>query len=75
MPQCEGWTRYGGIFTFGPVEWKQCPNDGVVMIHFKDKKGELTKPACMECWQKLIDSPDYEILEATPIPEEETGGD
>jgi len=64
--RCEGWTRYGGAFTFGPVIWKQCENEGVVMVKFIDKGEERNLPACMECWQKCIDNK-LQILEVVPL--------
>lgn len=64
--RCEGWRRYGGMMTFGPVEWKQCENEGVVMIKFERDGKEQTLPACMECWQECIDTKVH-ILEVIPI--------
>ena len=64
--RCEGWRRYGGAFTFGPVEWKQCAKDGIVLIRFMDGKEERTLPACFECWQECIDNK-VKILEVSPI--------
>jgi len=47
--QCEGWTRNGGAFTLGPVSWKQCENQGVFRIKFKDGEAIQTLPACQKC--------------------------
>ena len=77
--RCEGWTRHGGAFTFGPVYWAQCDNEAIVNIRFIDnqrsgKGDERTLPACKDCWQKCIDN-HLEILEVVPIKElEENNG-
>jgi hypothetical protein len=34
--RCEGWRRYGGAFTLGPVHWEQCEAQGIVRLKFKD---------------------------------------
>lgn len=52
MIRCEGWERFGGIFTFGPVRWVQCPNDAVVMLKVKQDGKVSNQPACLGCWGK-----------------------
>uniref|UniRef100_A0A6M3LPH5 Uncharacterized protein n=1 Tax=viral metagenome TaxID=1070528 RepID=A0A6M3LPH5_9ZZZZ len=73
MPQitrCEGWTRRGGAFTFGPVTWHQCKNDATVIIKFKQKKEDVTTlPSCLVCWQKCMDAEHIKILSVEPIKE------
>lgn len=57
----------------GLPEWKQCENEGIVMLRFKSTQdGDNTKkiyelPACQECWQRCIDSKQIKILEVLPI--------
>ncbi len=69
--RCEGWTRHGGAFTFGPVEWEQCDKDGIVNITFVNSGAiEETLPACAECWKKCIDSEDMEVLRVEPVIEQ-----
>jgi len=51
--RCEGWTRKGGVFTFGPVTWSQCENEAIVMLEVEQEKVEK-QPACLECWGKGI---------------------
>jgi len=66
--RCEGWTRHGGVFTFGPIEWSQCEKDAVVLITFTQKEEkENTLPACKECWQKCIESENITIISVCPV--------
>lgn len=54
--RCEGWRRYGGVFTLGPVTWKQCDNEATVILEVvQDGKTELL-PGCAICWQEAIDA-------------------
>lgn len=52
--RCEGWRRYGGIFTFGPVTCKQCSNEATVMLTVSQDTKKKTLPACAVCWQECI---------------------
>lgn len=66
--RCEGWRRYGGAFTFGPVRWEQCKNDAVVNLKVRQEGEVQEMPGCMECWNEAIEnSGKIEILEAKPI--------
>ena len=67
--QCQGWRRYGGVFTFGPVRWEQCKNEAVVNLTVKQKKIEIL-PACLTCWDECI-STGIKIIKAEPIMESE----
>lgn len=49
--RCEGWRRYGGAFTLGPVRWEQCKNDATVTLTVEQETTERM-PACMECWRE-----------------------
>ena len=66
MKRCEGWRRYGGVFTLGPVTWKQCEAQGIVMLKFKDGKKVKKLPACKECWAECLTT-GVVIIEARPI--------
>ena len=63
--RCEGWRRYGGAFTLGPVEWRQCENDAIVLLKVRQEKIEEL-PACAECWKEVLENK-IEILESKPI--------
>lgn len=66
--RCEGWRRYGGgLMNFGPAEWKQCDQEGIVFITFKDKTKEKTLPACSICWNEMIEAKTPKILKVIPI--------
>ena len=67
--RCEGWRRYGGAFTLGPVEWKQCGEEAVVTLEVVQDSEVATFPACMTCWGEAIDK-GVEILNATPLVDE-----
>lgn len=66
--RCEGWRRYGGAFSLGPVKWEQCKALATVMITFKDPetRKKKTLPACKECaaecWRTGL-----KILKTQPI--------
>jgi hypothetical protein len=66
--RCEGWRRYGGAFTLGPVHWEQCEAQGIVRLKFKDADtGKVrTLPACKECWAECL-ATGVTIIEAKPI--------
>ena len=64
--RCEGWVRHGGIFTLGPVTWKQCENEGIVMLTVKQDGKTEELPACKEYWKKVL-SEGIEVLKAVPI--------
>ena len=73
--RCEGWTKAGNFMTLGPREWKQCENEGIVVLTFKysDSTEEQSLPACAQCWadlKKQEESKEVKIKSATPIVEE-----
>jgi len=74
MTACEGWRRYGGAFTLGPVQWMQYQNEAVVIIKIKQQDRESSLPACMVCWQEGLDNKHIEIISVTPI-KSKTAGD
>ena len=49
--RCEGYRRYGGAFTLGPVRWEQCKNDAAVTLTVEQETTERMR-ACMECWNE-----------------------
>lgn len=54
--RCEGWRRYGGAFSFGPVTWRQCENEAVVLLTvMQDGKRQDAVPACETCLQECLD--------------------
>ena len=63
--QCEGWRRNGGAFTLGPITWKQCENEAIVMLTVKQEKVE-DLPSCMECWLEAIEK-NIGIIKAVPL--------
>jgi hypothetical protein len=66
--RCEGWRRYGGMFTFGKPVWEQCKNDAIVILEVKQEQIEKM-PSCMDCWKEAIDRK-IEILSASPLDKE-----
>ncbi len=54
--RCEGYRKYGSFMTFGPRQWEQCKDEGIVMIKFERDGEEQTLPACAKCWQDCIDT-------------------
>jgi len=54
--RCEGWRRNGGAFTLGPVEWKQCENEAIVILEVVQDGKVESLPGCAICWQECIDS-------------------
>ena len=69
VPRCEGYRRTGGMMTLGPVVWRQCPNDAIVMLKIKQVGEKATSmPACMDCWNESKEPRwKIKILSAEPI--------
>lgn len=53
--QCEGWRRYGGVFTLGPVRWEQCKNTAVVILTVTQDGETKDFPACGKCWNECLE--------------------
>ena len=64
--RCEGWRRYGGAFTLGPVRWEQCDQDATVMLVYKDDGKRRELPGCAHCWKEAIENK-IPTIEARPI--------
>lgn len=64
--RCEGWTRRGGAFSFGPVQWEQCENDAVITMTVIQEGETSEMPACIECWSTALKT-DMEILAVVPF--------
>ena len=67
--RCEGYRRYGGVFSFGPVLWEQCPYEAVVILTVVQDGEEQDIPGCMKCWQECLEK-GIQIIKVTPIPKE-----
>ena len=64
--RCEGYRRYGGVFTLGPVKWEQCKENAIVTLKVKQDNKIETSLACQTCWNECLDNK-IEIIEAKPI--------
>ena len=64
--RCEGYRRYGGVFTLGPVRWEQCKEQGTVMLAVEQDGEVQTMPACLKCWNEVIEKK-IKVIEAKPI--------
>jgi hypothetical protein len=64
--RCEGWHRYGGAFSFGPVKWVQCENEAVVELLVEQDGKEKLWPACLTCWKEAVANK-MKIIQAFPI--------
>ncbi len=65
--KCEGWRRNGAAFTLGPVTWKQCENEAVVILEVVQDGKVESLPGCAICWQECIDS-GIQINSSRPTP-------
>lgn len=65
--RCEGWRRYGGAFTLGPVTWQQCKENATVMLKCEQDGKVQTLPGCAACWSEALEK-GIKVLQATPIP-------
>lgn len=67
--QCEGWRRYGGAFTFGPVTWKQCEEKATVMVEGKNAQETLYKtiPMCDTCLREAQTTIGVKVRKVEPI--------
>lgn len=66
MSRCEGWTRTGGAFSFGPVIWTQCEKEATVRLRVVQEGKESTLPACNDCWKRAIEEK-ISILQVLPL--------
>ncbi len=64
--QCEGWRRYGGAFTLGPVTWRQCTNEAIVTLTVTQDGKTEQLPACLECWNEAVEN-NITISAAIPV--------
>lgn len=72
-PRCEGYRRYGGAFTFGPVRWERCKEDAVVLLTMTQEGKESKLPSCLRCWKEARDYPGIVIKAVDTLPEEGGG--
>lgn len=64
---CEGYRRYGGAFTLGPVRWEPCTEPAVVKLRLtQDGKAKVCY-ACKVCWDECKSTPGITIFVAEPI--------
>lgn len=67
LKECGGMRRYGGAFSFGPVQWVKCDQKPTVVIQIKQEEGLVENvPACTQCWKECIDKK-MNILKVEPI--------
>lgn len=65
--RCEGWRRYGGFMTLGPVTWEQCENDAVVNLMIIQDGEKQNKPACITCWEEAMSTDGIRIIRTEPL--------
>ncbi len=66
-PRCEGFRRYGGAFSMGPVRWEQCHDAATVMLEVKQGDNTQILPACQVCWEEARDTKGIIVIDARPI--------
>jgi hypothetical protein len=66
--QCEGWRRYGGVFTLGPVKWEQCKETATVtaLITNPDEKPKGFA-ACDHCLIEALTTTGMKVAKIKPI--------
>jgi hypothetical protein len=65
--RCEGYRRYGGVFTLGTPHWEQCGNDASVLLTVEqDGKVSEDLPMCDVCWEEGRQAK-INIIEAKPL--------
>ena len=67
--RCEGYRRYGGAFTLGPITWVQCTNNAIVELTAVQDNKESTFPACLHCWKEAIEKK-INVTSVVPLSEE-----
>lgn len=66
--QCQGYRRYGGAFTLGPVKWEQCKELASVKLKVIQDGKVKVFPACMTCWEECLQNKDkIEVLSVRPL--------
>ena len=71
--RCEGYRRYGGAFALGPVTWRQCENEAVLVLTVM-QEDEASFPACAICVNEAIQARGITVLGADELPKENSGG-
>jgi len=66
--RCEGFRRYGGAFTLGPIEWEQCEENAIVYITTRINNKKQIIPSCKKCWEESIEN-GIKIIEVKPVEE------
>lgn len=64
---CEGYRRYGGAFSFGPVKWVACEEKAIVRILVVQDGVEKGYNGCLQCWNECIASKAITVIRAIPI--------
>lgn len=64
--QCEGYRRYGGAFTLGPVKWVQCEENATVTLTAVQNSEVKKLQICIACWKEAIEN-DVAIIDAVPM--------
>ena len=65
--RCDGFRRYGGAFSLGPVVWQQCNNKATVMITCRQDGEKASFPACEKCWEEARENTGVEITDVRPL--------
>ena len=73
-PRCEGFRRYGGAFSLGPVKWEQCRETATVMLTVVQDGETQTMPAGPVCWEEARNTKGIAIKDAKPILAIKKGG-
>ena len=66
MKQCEGYRRYGGAFSLGPVTWEQCKKVATVLLTISEGSKEQTLPSCQVCWDECLQN-NIKVIRVKPI--------
>ena len=74
MTMCEGFRKHGSMFTLGPITWKQCEDEAVVLIEVKQDGVIASFPACNTCWKEAISNKGIEIISTVPLDYVKKGG-
>jgi len=65
--RCEGFRRYGGAFTLGPVRWEQCKEKATVQLRIKQDGKKQSFPACDTCWREAERTKGMKVISASPV--------
>ena len=65
--RCEGYRRFGGAFSLGPVTWQQCSERAIAVLTIEQDGKVQDVPACSKCWTEAMYYGGIKITATRPV--------